>query len=86
MRLEERKVFLSKHFWHINSILMNTNNIIPRHRNVGSPAYWVGIAGARSLGSIYGQFSSTVWQTLRHGRIFRRTVSDFRRDLPKSMH
>lgn len=45
---------------------------LPKHKNVGSPAYCVGSAGARSAGSRYGHFCSTVWHTLRQGRILRR--------------
>lgn len=43
------------------------NPYSPMQRKVGSPAYCVGWAGARSPGSMYGQRCSTVWQTLRHG-------------------
>lgn len=55
---------------------------LPRHRNVGSPAYWVGYDGALSPGSRYGHFCSTVWHTLRQGLIlFLFKNSIFLRDL-----
>lgn len=60
---------------------------LPKHKNVGSPAYCVGIDGARSAGKRYGHFCSTVWHTLRQGRILRRlrNSNSLRFDLEEKM-
>lgn len=69
---------------HLNIIEEKGFKYLPRHKNVGSPAYCVGSAGALSPGNKYGHFCSTVRQTLKQGRIlirFDSVLLSFLRDL-----